>query len=160
MGFASPLRFAVLALSLCFASAALAEDVTPPAPTNSSAPTAPPPAATPAAPVAQAVAPPAAAQPPAAQSLPADLQDCLQETGDYVTRGKAVFYLLGITNTCNARLRCMIYASVSGVRGTSLGHSVMILDPAGSGDGTKKTYDMRVRAAGGLAQVSRECKVF
>jgi hypothetical protein len=134
VGFTSPVRFAVLALSLCFAPAALAQD----APPNAAAPAAPP---------------------AAAQSLPADLQNCLQETGDYVTRGKAVFYVIGITNTCKARLRCEIFANVTGARGSSLGHTIMILGAARSGDGAKKTYAMHVRAAGGTAEVSRECKV-
>jgi hypothetical protein len=95
----------------------------------------------------------------AAPSLPADLQACLQETGDYVTRGQTIFYVIAIANSCNARLRCEIFANVTGVKGTSLGHTVMILGPAGNGDAVKKTYDMRVKAAGGIAQVSRECKV-
>ncbi len=137
MGFASPVRFAVLALSLCFASAALAQD----APTNAAAP-----------------APPVAS-PAAAPSPPADLQNCLQETGDYITRGKAIFYVIGITNTCKARLHCEIFANVTGARGSSAGHTIMILGPAGSGEAATQTYDMRVKAAGGLAQVSRECKV-
>jgi hypothetical protein len=94
----------------------------------------------------------------AAPGLPADLQACLQETGDYVTRGQTIFYVIAIANSCNARLRCEIFANVTGVKGTSLGHTVMIIGPAGNG-AAKKTYDMRVKAAGGIAQVSRECKV-
>jgi hypothetical protein len=101
---------------------------------------------------------PAAAPQATASGLPADLQACLQETGDYVTRGRTVFYVIGITNSCSARLRCEVFANVTGVRGTSLGHSVMILGPAAS-SAAKKIYDMRVKAAGGIAQVSRECKV-
>jgi hypothetical protein len=94
----------------------------------------------------------------AAAALPADLQSCLQETGDYVTHGRSVFYVIAITNSCNARLRCEVFANVTGARGTSLGHTVMILSPVGS-DAAKKTYDMRVKAAGGIAQISRECRV-
>ena len=101
---------------------------------------------------------PASAPQAAAQAVPADLQACLQETGDYVTRGRAVFYVIAITNSCTVRLRCEIFANVSGVRGTSLGHNVMTLGPAGSA-AAKKSYDMRVKAAGGIAQISRECKV-
>ena len=92
-------------------------------------------------------------------AAPADVQECLQETGDYVTRGRAVFYVIGITNSCAARLRCEIFANVTGVKGTSLDHTVMILGPAGSGAAAKKSYDMRVKAAGGIAQVSRDCKM-
>ena len=89
---------------------------------------------------------------------PADLQACLQETGDYVTRGKAVLYVIGLANTCEARLRCEIYANVTGARGSALGHAVMMLGAASSGAAAKQTYAMRVKAAGGTAQVSRDCK--
>ena len=111
-------------------------------------------------PLPRASASPAAAarQLPAAPSAE-DLQACLQQTGDYVTRGKTVIYVIGIVNTCARRLRCEIYASVIGARGSSLGHSVMKLGPAGSGAEAKQTYTMRVKAAGGIAQVSRDCKV-
>lgn len=94
----------------------------------------------------------------AAPAAPADLQSCLHETGDYLTRGKTVTYVIGITNTCAQRLRCEIYANVTGVRGTSLGHAIMTLGPAGSGAAEKQTYTMRVKAEGGIAQVSRDCK--
>ena len=91
-------------------------------------------------------------------AAPADLQSCLQETGDYMTRGKTVTYVIGLTNTCARRLRCEIYANISGARGTSLGHTVMTLGPSGSGAAAQRTYTMRVKAAGGIAQVSRDCK--
>ena len=94
----------------------------------------------------------------AAPAAPADLRSCLQETGDYMTRGRTVTYVIGITNTCAKRLRCEIYANISGSRGSSLGHAIMTLGPAGSGAAAQQTYTMRVKAAGGIAQVSRDCK--
>ncbi len=94
----------------------------------------------------------------AAPAAAADLQSCLQQTGDYMTHGKTVTYVIGITNTCTTRLRCEIYANISGARGTSLGHAIMTLGPAGSGVAAKQTYTMRVKAEGGIAQVSRACK--
>ena len=90
--------------------------------------------------------------------MPADLQSCLQQTGDYLTHGKTVTYVIGVTNTCAKRLRCEIYANISGARGSSLGHTIMTLGPAGSGAAAQQTYTMRVKAAGGVAQVSRNCK--
>ena len=143
-----------LAIGLCsaFAAAASAQDEPPPQQIVPANPPAPPKNPLPAAPA------PAATPPVAAPALPSDLQACLQETGDYVTRGRTVFYVIAIANSCNERLRCEIFANVTGVRGTSLGHTVMILGPAGS-VAAKKSYDMRVKAAGGITQVSRECKV-
>ena len=91
-------------------------------------------------------------------AAPADLQNCLKETGDYVTHGKTVTYVIGLTNTCARRLRCEIYANISGARGAALGHTVMTLGPADSGAAAQQTYTVRVKAAGGIAQVSRDCK--
>lgn len=104
---------------------------------------------------------PGTASPAAAPQAeaPADLQSCLQETGDFVSRGKSVDYVIGIANTCGMRLRCEIFANVNAARGISQGHTIMTLGPAASGDAAKKTYTMRVKAAGGIIQVSRECKV-
>lgn len=106
---------------------------------------------------------PGSAAPQPAQPSPAvpnagDLQACLNETGDYVTIGRAVIYVIVIANTCDKRLRCEIYANVTGAKGSSLGHTIMTLGEAGSGPEAKQTYSMRVKAAGGIAQVSRDCK--
>jgi hypothetical protein len=100
----------------------------------------------------------------AAQKLPAvpsagDLQACLQETGDYITRGKAILYVIAIANSCDKRLSCEIFANVTGAKGSSLGHIVMILGAAASGAAANQTYTMRVKAAGGIAQISRECRM-
>jgi hypothetical protein len=147
------LKRLVLAVALCAGVAATAsgQDAGEPRPVAPAAPPALPENPLPGTPPSRG---------PAAQGAPAsDLQSCLQETGDYVTHGKAVTYVIGIANTCNKRLRCEIFANVTGVRGTALGHTVMILGPAKNGNAAKKTYIMRVKAAGGIAQVSRECKV-
>jgi hypothetical protein len=100
----------------------------------------------------------APAQPPPAAPRAADLQACLKETGDYITIGKAVLYVIGIANTCEQRLRCEIFANITGAKGSSVGHTVMTLDAAGSGAAATQTYSMRVKAAGGTAMVSRDCK--
>jgi hypothetical protein len=75
----------------------------------------------------------ASAQPSPAAPHAADLQACLKETGDYVTIGKAVLYVIGIANTCEQRLRCEIFANITGVKGSSVGHTIMMLGAAGSG---------------------------
>jgi hypothetical protein len=105
-----------------------------------------------------------AAAAPEPKPLPAkpsadDLQACLQETGDYVTRGTTVLYVIGLANSCDKRLRCEIFANVTGSRGSALGHTIMTLGAAASGPAAKQTYAMHVKTAGGIAQVSRDCKV-
>jgi hypothetical protein len=137
------------------AAAAVAQDTAAPA-----APAAPAAADQPAAaPVTPPNPAPNAASPQPAAPAAADLQSCLEETGDFVTHGRAVSYLIGLTNSCDKRLRCEIFANVSGARGTTLGHTIMMLGAKSTGAGANKTYTMRVKAAGGVAQVSRQCKV-
>ncbi len=117
----------------------------------------PPPSDPPAVPEHPLPGTPAPAAAPSAAA--SDLQSCLQETGDYVTRGSAVVYVIGLANTCAKRLRCEIFANISGAKGNSIGHTVMVLGPGSSDSAAKKSYEMRVKAAGGIAQVSRECRV-
>jgi hypothetical protein len=150
----------VLVLLPCFAAAVSAQGamvpsgaVQPPVPSESKPP------ALPQNPLPGTPSPVAAPQ-AAAPGLPADLQTCLQETGDYVTHGNVILYVIGITNTCDRRLRCQIFANVTGAKGSSLGHTVMTLGPAASGAAAQQSHTMRVKAAGGTAEVSRDCKVF
>ena len=140
-----PVSKLLLASVLCLAAAAVAAQDAPKAP---AAPENPLPAAS----------APQPKQLPAAPSHD-DLQACLQQTGDYVTRGTTVLYVIGIANACDKRLRGEIFANVSGSRGSALGHTIMTLGAAGSGPAATQTYSMHVKAAGGIAQVSRDCKV-
>lgn len=121
----------------------------------SSASSATPPAATTPAGDQQNPLPATAAPPPPAAD---DLQACLAETGDYQTHGSAVTYLIGLTNSCDKRIRCAIDAYVVGAKGPTSGHTVMILGTKSSGAAATKTYTMKVKAFGGTAQVSRDCK--
>ena len=142
MGFASAARIAGFALSLSLVSAALAEDApTPATPQN------PLPGAS------------TARQAPAADAAK-DPQSCLAETGDYVTHGNSVTYVIGLENKCDKRMKCTIDAYVVGAKGPASGHTTMILGAASSGAAAKKSYPMKVKAAGGTAQVSRDCKMF
>ena len=147
----SVLLAAVIMTAAGFADAASAQDAAAPSPASSATP---PAAATPAG-DPQNPLPVAAAPPPTAT---VDLQACLAETGDYQTHGSAVTYLIGLTNSCDKRIRCVIDAYVVGAKGPSSGHTVMTLGAKSSGAAAKKTYVMKVKAFGGTAQVSRDCK--
>ena len=142
MGFASAVRIAGFALALSFVSTALAEDA--------------PASATPQNPLPGASTTP---QTPAADAAK-DPQSCLAETGDYVTHGNRVTYLIGLENKCDKRMKCTIDAYVVGAKGPASAHTTMILGTASSGAAAKKSYPMKVKAAGGTAQVSRDCKIF
>jgi hypothetical protein len=129
-------------LSFTHVAAAWAEDAAAPATQQNPLPVAP--------------AAPQAAAPDAAK----DPQSCLTETGDYVSHSSGVSYLIGVENKCDKRIKCTIDAYVVGAKGPASAHITMILGAASSGAGAKKSYAMKVKAAGGIAQVSRDCKIF
>jgi len=85
---------------------------------------------------------------------------CISQTGDYVEHGGRITYVIGLQNKCDKRLKCKIYAYVVGAKGPSSGQTTLILGAASSGAAAKKSYAMSVNAAGGTAQVSRECRMF
>ena len=85
---------------------------------------------------------------------------CIDETGDYQTRGNAVTFVIGLANKCDKRLKCTIDAYVVGAKGPSSGHTILILGATSSGAAAKQSYAMKVKMAGGTAQVSRQCRVF
>ena len=180
MRFASALSAAaiVFILSAACGSVASAEDAaTPAAGAQQTAPDAGPPAVTlpqssdenlksyrpqpPQPPPPQPL--PDAASPSAAQQSQApdaakDPQACIEETGDYVTHGNAVTYVIGLENKCDKRLKCKIYAYVVGARGPASGETTMVLGAKSSG-AAKQSFAMKVKSAGGMAQVSRDCRM-
>ena len=83
-----------------------------------------------------------------------DVQACLAETGDFVSHGKSNSYVIGLENKCAQRLKCVIDANITGAKGSDLVHTVMTLEAK-----SKKTYTAKVKAVGGMIQVSRDCKV-
>jgi hypothetical protein len=144
-----------------FAAAASAEDAAPPPPADSQQQAAPDPGAP-----AQLPSNPLPGTAPAAQKNPVPdpgttgQAACIDETGDYQTHGSSVTFVIGLTNKCAKRLKCTIDAYVVGAKGPSSGHFTVTLGAASSGAAATKTYPMKVRAAGGTAQVSRACRAF
>lgn len=154
-------RFVMLVLGVSLAAPAWAEDAAPPADNQQQAAPAPDtPAQLPSNPLPGTVAPPAARQNPVPDLGTTGQASCIDETGDYRSHGAAVSFVIGLANKCDKRLKCTIDAYVVGAKGPSSGHTTMFLGAASSGAAAKKTYAMKVKAAGGTAQVSRQCRVY
>jgi hypothetical protein len=99
--------------------------------------------------------PPAA---PVEKAAPQQPDDCLTGDGGFQTKGSVNSFVVAIENTCEKRFRCQIYAYITGAKGPTLGHGTVILGPKSSGSAAKKSYAIKVKMAGGTAEVSRECK--
>jgi hypothetical protein len=154
-------RIVMLVLGASLAAPALAEAAAPSSDNQQQAAPAPDtPPQLPSNPLPGTVAPPAAQQNPVPDPGTTGQAACIDETGDYQSHGGAVTFVIGLANKCDKRLKCTIDAYVVGAKGPASGHATMILGAASSGAAAKKTYAMKVKAAGGTAQVSRQCRVF
>ena len=155
------LRVFALVLGAGLAAAALAEDTAPPADSQQQA--APNPDIStqlPSNPLPGTAAPPAADKIPEPDPGTTGQAACIDETGDYQTHGNAVTFVIGLSNKCDKRLKCTIDAYVVGAKGPSSGHATLIIGATSSGTAAKQSYAMKVKMAGGTAQVSRQCRVF
>jgi hypothetical protein len=157
LNFTSTLQRAALALVLFvgFAIAAAAEEAAPPSGTQQQ-PAQPLPANA----LPGSVKPADPAQNPVPDPGTNGQAACIEETGDYVIHGKIVSFVIGLANKCDKRLRCQVFANVTGAKGSSIGHGLIILGAKSSGAAARKTWAMRVKMASGTAQVSRECRAF
>jgi hypothetical protein len=100
--------------------------------------------------------PPAAAgQPP---PPPSD-DKCITDDSGFKQNGKSATFVIALKNSCEKRVRCTVSAYIVTAGGPSSGRSVLTLGPKSDGPTAEKSYVMKVKSAGGMANISRECKL-
>ncbi len=88
----------------------------------------------------------------------ASAKKCVTDDSGFKQRGKAATFEIALANTCAQRMRCTVTAYVTTAGGPTSGKAVLILAGKSDGAAAKKTYVMKVKSAGGMANVSRDCK--
>jgi hypothetical protein len=78
------------------------------------------------------------------------------DTG-YAQTGKTFTFTMNFHNDCDRQIACEVDAYVVSARGPSQGHTTLKF-AAKAQTPTKASYTMRVKAIGGTAQYSRDCK--
>jgi hypothetical protein len=89
---------------------------------------------------------------------PPEKPQCVASNTGFKEKGKAASYEIELVNSCDMRLKCTVDAFVIGARGQAQGHGTLVLAAAPKGQTTRKTYVMKVKSAGGMANVSHRCK--
>jgi hypothetical protein len=84
---------------------------------------------------------------------------CISENDGWVRKGRRVDFAIELTNKCEQRLKCRVFAYVTSAKGAAQGRGTLVLAPAAKGQATKKTWTMRVKMSGGSAQTARECRI-
>jgi hypothetical protein len=75
----------------------------------------------------------------------------------YAEQGKTYTFTMTFHNDCARPIACEVDAYVVGARGPSQGHTTLKFAPKAQAP-SKASYTMRVKAIGGTAQYSRECR--
>ena len=98
--------------------------------------------------------------PPVAETGTTSQGDCLTDNGGFKRQGNSAVYTVELENKCEQRLKCRVYVNVSSAKGAAQGQATLILAPHSRGAAAKKSYVLKVKMLGGMAQSSRECRVF
>ncbi len=83
---------------------------------------------------------------------------CIAQKEGYTHKGKAIRYAIQLTNLCEQRMKCKVFAHLSNARGESRGHGTLVLAPKSKGAAATKTFEMKTEMDSGMAELSRECK--
>jgi len=83
----------------------------------------------------------------------------LHQREKYTGGGSQMFYRIGVTNKCEQRLKCAVFAYLVSGKGPSHGHTTLIFGPKSSGAAAAKVFEVKVKAIGGLGTTTREWRV-
>lgn len=86
------------------------------------------------------------------------LKDCVAHTSDFQQHNGAPAYVVTLENKCERRFICKVNVNVTNAFGSTHGQATLRLGPHAAGAVAKKTYALKVKALGGMAQESRQCE--
>ncbi len=103
---------------------------------------------------------PAAEPPPVADAGTTGQSKCISEEDHYVRLGKGVGFRIELTNKCEQRIKCKVFAYITSAKGAAQGRGTIVLAPKSRGAAAKNSYTMKAKMNGGSSQSARECRVF
>ena len=104
----------------------------------------------------------AASQEPPPQAEPGMTAQsaCIAQNSSWARQGRGIAFAIELTNKCEQRLKCRVFAYVTSAKGAAQGHGTLLLAPKSKGAAATQRWSMKVKMAGGSAQSARECRVF
>jgi len=103
---------------------------------------------------------PPAEPPPVADAGTTGQSKCISEEDHYVRLGKGVGFRIELTNKCEQRITCTVFAYITSAKGAAQGRGTIVLAPKSRGAAAKNSYTMKAKMNGGSSQSARECRVF
>jgi hypothetical protein len=96
---------------------------------------------------------------PQAQAKPEAKPACISDHSGFKTVGKTSGYMIVLENACAQRQRCKVSAYVVTSQGAKQANATLTLSPMANGQPARQTHMIKTRDAGGMASLSRTCKV-
>ena len=95
-----------------------------------------------------------------AKAAESPIAGCITDSSGFRAEDKRAYFIVALENACEQRVTCEVFANIRTARGSKRGHGTLVLAAKSAGAAAKTSYRMRVRVAGGMAQVERECKPY
>ena len=83
---------------------------------------------------------------------------CVTDDANFWQDGKKNTFVVAMKNSCAQRQRCTVNVYVVGAIGPVKGSGIVTLAAAAEGQYSQGSYVLKVKEAGGTANVSRSCK--
>jgi hypothetical protein len=96
----------------------------------------------------------------AAEPLKSPIAGCISDSSNFKAEDKHAYFIVALENACEQRVTCEVFANIRTARGSKRGHGTLVLAAKSAGAEAKKSYRMRIKVAGGMAQVERQCKAY
>ena len=96
----------------------------------------------------------------AVEPVKSALEGCITDSSNFKAEDKHAYFIVALENACEQRVKCEVFANIRTARGSKRGHGTLVLAAKSAGAEAKKAYRLRVRVAGGMAQVERACKAY
>jgi hypothetical protein len=96
----------------------------------------------------------------AAEPAKSPIAGCISDSSNFKAEDKHAYFIVALENACEQRVTCEVFANIRTARGSKRGHGTLVLAAKSAGAEAKKAYRMRVKVAGGMAQVERQCKAY
>ena len=86
--------------------------------------------------------------------------NCIDEHDQTIGRYGHLLREIKMTNKCEQRMKCKVYAAAYGAQGPQLGRTVMILAAKSLGAAATQLFRFRIKEDDGMLMSTRHCEVF
>jgi hypothetical protein len=95
---------------------------------------------------------------PLQQEPPAEKKSCVTQDVKFTEEGKQALFVVTLDNTCEMRLSCNVSAYVVNSQGPQQLRQTLTLAPKSQGPAAQQRATLKLKHAGGMANVSHQCK--